>query len=320
MIDKLELRIPGRTQFSPPFAALYRDLSSDEKMNPFKSAQHYVKSGDLRLLGYPCILHIHCTRDKQGNHKLELVDTADMSVAAMRNEVERIFDVDSRQLGLMRLDLAADVPGVPIPWFAQHARVKYKRWTADVGKIEFAQMGKGQIETLYFGKRPNCFRIYDKIAELRHQYAQLRRRESDAAETPSFLEEFGYPETGFVLTRVERQIGGSRFPALLDQFSSLRRLPAFNPFANLELQSFDESPAPSIEDFGVIEYLAGLGARSAAMDMGLHRFRSFLNKHPPRNANRILRRMQPFLPREVGTDSKKLFEIYQESVNRQLAA
>jgi hypothetical protein len=320
MIDKLEVRIPGRTRFSPQFAELYRDLSSDEKMNPFKSAQHYTKSGDLRGFGYPSILHMHCTRDKEGNHKLELVDTGDMSLSAMGHEIERVFDVDCRHLGLMRIDLAADVPGVSIPWFAQHARVKWKRWTADVGKIEFTQMGMGQIETLYFGKRPNCFRIYDKIAEFHHQYARMLRRESDASETPTFLAQFGYPETGFVLTRVERQIGGSRIPAQIEQFNNLRKLEAFNPFENLELSSIAECPAPSIDEYGLMDFLAGTGARLIVADMGMHRFRALLNKHSPGNATRILRKMQPFLPRDVGTDAKKLFEIYQESVIRQLAA
>ncbi|MEP6539596.1 MAG: hypothetical protein ABJF23_29945 [Bryobacteraceae bacterium] len=320
MIDKLEVRIPSRTQFSSQFSGLYRDISSDEKVNPFKTAQHYIKAGDLRAFGYPAILHIHCTRDKQGNHKLELIDTADLSLSAMGREIERVFDVSCRRLGLMRIDLAADVPSVPISWFASHARVRWKQWTADVGHLEFAQMGRQKIETLYFGKRPNCFRIYDKLAELHHQYAQLLRRASDAAEIPTFVEKFGYPETGFVLTRVERQIGGSRIPAQIEQFDNLRKLAAFNPFENLELSCGGQSLPPSIDDYGLMAYLAGMGARVAVEEMGMHRFRSLLNRHSAGNATRILRKVRDFLPCGAGIDSKKLFMTYQESVSRQLAA
>ena len=64
------------------------------------------------------------------------------------------------------------------------------------------------VETVYFGKRPNCYRIYDKIAEFRYQFARLKPDEG--LEKPPFEELYGYPETGVILTRVERQIGGGR--------------------------------------------------------------------------------------------------------------
>src|SRR5215472_11455564 len=44
---------------------------------------------------------MHCTRDKKGNHKVELLDTGAMSYAAMHNEVERIFDLDAARLPVM---------------------------------------------------------------------------------------------------------------------------------------------------------------------------------------------------------------------------
>src|SRR5262249_13976962 len=156
-----------------------------------------------------------------------------MSYAGMQNEIERIFDIDARRLPLMRLDLAADVRDVSVDWFVRHVRARFKRWACDIGQVEceasqYARMGLQQIQTYYLGKRPNCFRVYDKLAEYRHQYAKLTRRASDAAELPTFEEAYGYPETGLILTRVERQMGGGRVPACIDTFGKLKASAAFN--------------------------------------------------------------------------------------------
>src|ERR1700730_10546918 len=108
----------------------------------------------------------------------------------------------------------------------------YKRFAAEIGKQEYMRMGMKTAETLYFGKRPNCVRIYNKITEFQHQYRQLQRRSSDAAEIPPFEEIYGYPERGVTLTRVERQIG-SRMPKTVQTFGDFRSLPDFNPFVHL---------------------------------------------------------------------------------------
>ncbi len=50
-----------------------------------------------------------------------------MSYAAMLGEVERVYRVDARGLEGMRIDLCAGVESVPVPWFHQHLRVKWKR-------------------------------------------------------------------------------------------------------------------------------------------------------------------------------------------------
>ena len=176
VIDKVEVRIPARTQFSDTFRHLYAEHSGDVKV--FRPSQHYVRAGDLRSLGHPAILHIHCIHEKHGNHKLELVDTGEMKFIDMQKEILRIFDIEPSHLDLMRIDLAADVPGVPVRWFARNARAKWKQWLAQLGEIEYAEMGRRKVQTLYFGKRPNCFRIYDKISELRHQYDQMLRKAS----------------------------------------------------------------------------------------------------------------------------------------------
>ena len=317
VIDKVEVRIPAATQFSKDFSSLYRAHSGDEKI--FHSSKHYLRVGDLRTLGYSAVLHAYCRHDKSGNHKLELVDAGEMSFLTMQKEILRVFDIDPWHLDLMRIDLAADVPGVPVGWFARNARVKWKQWIARLGKLEYAEMGRRKIQTVYFGKRPNCFRIYDKISELLHQYDQMVRKASDAAEIPTFEEMFKYPAAGFVLTRVERQIAGGRIPPRIGKLGKLRRLQDFNPYSSLELLA-GGCPEPNIDDYGVIEYFAGIGLRAKADEIGLHELRSLINGHSRGNASRILRRFGAFLPAEPGIDAGELFRRYQESVRRQMAA
>jgi hypothetical protein len=264
---------------------------------------------------------MYCLHGSKGNHKLELLDTGDLSYQRIQREIQQVFDIDPWHLGLMRIDLAADVPGVPVRWFARNARVKWKQWVAEMGKTEteYAEMGRRKVETLYFGKRPNCFRIYDKISELRHQYDQMVRKASDAAEVPTFEEKFKYPESGFVLTRVERQLAGGRVPQRIDTIGKLRRLPEYNPFDPLEVVS-GTCPEPNMSDYDITEYFTGIGLRATTDEIGLHRLRSLLNQRSRGNASRIIRKYGDFLPREGGIDEGQIFQRYRESVSRQLAA
>ncbi len=323
MIDKVEVRVPAQAQFSKEFGSLYRELRCS-RVDPFRDSRHYTSAGDLRPFGYEAILHMGCTRDKKGNHKLELLDTGTMSYAGMHNEIERVFDLDARRLDLMRLDLAADVRAVPVEWFMRHVRARYKQWVCDIGQVdseirEYARMGRQQVQTFYLGKRPNCFRIYDKIAEYHHQYTQLTRRASDAAELPSFEEAYGYPERGVTLTRVERQMGGGRVPAHIDTFGKLKASAAFNPFERLDFLASGVQE-PRIENYGLIQYAVGMWLRERAEDIGIHRLRALVNKHSGGHASRTFQEYREFLPSEGGITAERLYAIYQESVGRQLAA
>lgn len=316
MLDKVEVRIPAETQFSKEFACLYRDCAGDPKL--FHQSRHYVRAGDLRKVGHPAILHMYCQHDKAGNHKLELIDTGEMSYRDVQREIMRIFEIDPWHLGLMRIDLAADVPGIPVQWFARNARVKWKQWIARIGKIEYAEMGRRKVETVYFGKRPNCFRIYDKISELRHQYDEILRRASDA-EVPSFSEMFKYPETGFTLTRLERQIAGGRVPERINTIGKLRFLAEFNPFEALELHAGDYHE-PDIDQYGIIEYFAGLGLRAKVDEVGMQETRAIVSAHSRGNTSRIFRRFASFLPGGNGISIEQLKDRYEQSIRRQLAA
>lgn len=316
MIDKLDVRIPGQIGYAKPFKALFREMlySGD---HPFRPAQHYKSVGDLRPLGYQAILHLGNRHGGGGANKIELLDAGTMSLAGMQHEIERIFDVDSRRLGVMRLDLAADVEGVPVAWFAENVRAIWKRHVADFSQVDCLQIGKKEIETIYFGKRPNCFRIYNKIAEWRHQYARMRKRAN--ADTPPFEEVFGYPETGVVLTRVERQIGGARIPGAVSTVGDLRALARFNPFDRLQFLAGGEAD-PSVEEHGFEKYAIGMFLRDRVQKEGIHRVRAWLNRYAHKNAARLMDRYGDFLPANVEFNPARLLESYRDSISRQLAA
>lgn len=259
MIDKVELRIPNFIHFAGPFNRLFRDLRNDPK-GPFHPSQHYMTVGDLRDFGYPAILHMHNVHDKRGNHKLELVETGAMAYSQMRHEIERVFAVNTNRDGLelMRLDLAADIEGVPVSWFERNIQAKWKRFTAGIGTIgepvEFSEMGSKGIQTFYFGRRPNVFRIYDKVAERQYRYrqwiARARRRGTPDAEIPTFEQMFGHSESSFILTRVERQMAAGKVPEVLSTFVSCVVPPSLTPLQVSFLQvSAGQSPTPTITIF-----------------------------------------------------------------------
>jgi hypothetical protein len=327
MIDKVDVRVPSDAPYSRTFNALYKEIRNDPK-GPFRPGRHYLASADLQQYGHPVILHTHCLHGKRGDHKLELIDTGKMAYSEMVQEITRVFNIPGEDLGLMRLDLAADVPGVPVAWFEQHVRAKFKRWTADIGKydseVQFATMGKRGVETVYFGRRPNVFRIYNKIAEFRAQYSQqmalLRRDGVNETDLPGFPETYGYPETGLVLTRVERQIGAGRTLQQIGKFGNLRDLPFFNPFEALVFIDVGK-PQPNPDDYDFSTFATGMFVRQLVHERGFHRAKQFLNQYSKRNTNRILKRVSDFLPSdEVLICSEKLLDIYKASVSRQLAA
>lgn len=293
------------------------------KGDPFRQSKHYVSVADLRPFGISAILHSSCLHG-EGNHKIELVETGRMHYSEMLAEVERVFDINPCTLELMRIDLAADVEGVEVPWFHEHMRVKWKRWGCEYGRVEVSRMGHVELQTLYFGRRPNCLRVYNKVAEWRKQYAARRRAaERDNTTIASFEETYCWPESGRSLTRVERQIAGGRVPAAIGRLGAAPRgLPAFQPFEAVDLLACSgEASAPPPEGGeGIEQWLAGMQIRALVTDWGIQRTRAFLNRHGHRNGGRILDKYASFLPAGGGISTTRLQEIYQSSVERQLAA
>ena len=322
MIDKLELRIPCDAPFHPEFNRLYSELRANPKIDPFRRSRHYELVGDLRPYGYDVILNMHYRWGKVGNHKLELVGTGQMSYARMINEIEEIFQIDAMRLGVMRVDLAADVNGIPVGWFQERVKARHKQFIAEFGSAEFVEMGRGGIQTLYFGRRPNLFRIYDKVAEYKDQFQKMTRQLDSALPKPTFEQTYRIPEDGYVLTRVERQIGGGRVPEQLATVADLRRAPDFRPFDALGIITGGEAE-PNPDHYTFEHYCTGMYLRDLAQRHGMHVAIRFITRYSNRNTKWALEKYRDFLPQEhedemVNTDY--LNEVYRHSVTRQLAA
>src|SRR5207253_2435537 len=110
VIDKLEVRVSSAAEFTKEFESLFLSAALHQ-------SRHYKIVTDLRAYGYDSILHYCCRYGKEHNHKLELVDTAAMTLADMAQEIESVFRVDTDELAIMRLDLAVDIQGIGVPWF-----------------------------------------------------------------------------------------------------------------------------------------------------------------------------------------------------------
>lgn len=322
VIDKLELRVPSHAIYTADFGILYSELRTGQGKDPFHGTRHYVAVADLRPYGFDVILHAHCKHGTQGNHKLELVETGRKSFKELVSEINRIFVVDAMQLATMRVDLTADVVGIPVSFFQDALRAAYKQVANDIEKADhFVRMGRGEIQTLYLGSRPNCFRIYNKIAELKKQYATLKRNKTEEQALPTFEELYGFPSEGFVLTRVERQYGGARIPAELSTLRLLKEnAPTFDPFSSLEFVAGGR-PEPDPDGYDLMKYLAGKGLRQLIQEQGMQRTRKFVNKKSKGNGARTFRELGDFLPTSLdGFGVPDLTRQYRSSLQRQLQA
>jgi len=322
VIDKLDLRIPRHAPFSPAFQRLYRELREMEK-GPFHPSKHYEYAGDLREYGHHVRLSVYCQMDKVGNHKLELIDVGLMSRNEILREIDQIFEVDSGRLGIMRVDFAVDVPNLALQWFRETVRVEHKRFRAAVtGERFFSEMGNGNIQTLYFGKRPNLIRIYDKHAECQEQYRVLVRKLGKDVEPPSFESVFGMSDQNSILTRVERQIG-TRIPAEVGTLRNVMKSgAAFRPFAKLRI--IDHAPTPEPDSEVSFETrCTGLYLRGLAQNEGMQAANAFISKHSNGNASWVRRKYLPFLASNssgVGLTEADLQRRFEESLTRQMSA
>lgn len=236
MVDKLDLRVPRRTGFTSSFDRLYPQIRSMEK-SPLRGSKYYDVAGDLREFGYDVRLNLFCRMQKSADHKIEVLDVGTKNRAQILREVSSIFDTDPAALEVMRVDLTVDVEEVPLSWFREAVRVSHKRWRAGItGERFFGEMGNRNIQTLYYGKRPNLFRIYDKMAEYRAAYQRLARTLKNQ-QPPPFQDLYGRRLDGPALTRVERQLGGRVPPKLSTLQKVMEGGRDFKPFETFKFAS-----------------------------------------------------------------------------------
>lgn len=298
----------------------------------------YALRIDLREYGRHSMLHFGFKHQHNHPHKLELLDTGKMGFSGMLDEITSVFQVDPLSLEIMRVDFAVDIPGVPVTWFREHVRARLKQWAAGIFVMQESEMGRRELQSFYLGKRPNCFRIYNKLKEQEKQYAdylssyrkEFRRKSGKEwakqgtkpeYPPPMSFEEMFPPIEHKVLTRVERQIGGSRLPKPLSTVASLKNLDDFNPFAPIEIYG-ECGPMPTVEEVGLHRLVSGRGYRDLFRELGEHEFRSFLNLHSPGNAARVIREYGAFIyaDRKREVTNEILWQQFRESYAKQLVA
>jgi hypothetical protein len=349
LIDKLDSRVPSMTPFTPRFEKVIFQLRCGS-IPPFRPSKFYRFVGDLRKdFDLDAILHLEY-KFGEGTHKIEIIDAGKKTLREMEEIISSVFVVDPSTLEFMRVDFAADVEGIPVSWFQDNTTFQYKRFSSRIEKameteLEFIGMNSAQAQSLYAGRKPNCIRIYNKIAELQRQWRKIvnnyHRFNRGMAEfdmtdeqryygqriPPTFeqfcrIEGFEYSE-GLILTRIERQIGGDRFPPELSTIGDLRRVPDFNPFSGLRLISTNgvsELPPPT--EVGIRDWLAAKGLQELKKEMGgAQPAFAFVRKHGRGNGSRILDSLVPHLPKaERYLTSESLFQTYRDTTRKQVPA
>jgi hypothetical protein len=312
------------TQFRPIPREFILESRHFEKSSRTMRSGRYEWVTDLRPAGIDALLHYSLKREEndphEGEHKLELLDTGFKTFAAILDQIDQTIEVPTSDLELMRIDLCADFHGVPVDWFFNRLRVRFKRVCYEMGLLKYQRIGKAGIETITAGRRPNIVRAYDKVAEHRHQLRRLNRKRSDADKL-TLQSAFGIPENE-TITRIERQFGGGRIPFQIDCLGKLPTLSAFNPFTNIEIVNGSGAGIPTIAECGFDVWVTGTRLRELRDEMGAQQFNRWLNVNSTGNGARYRKRYAQFLEPDFDgqVTSDTLFEVYRASMEKQLAA
>ena len=170
MIDRLELRIP-------------LDVPRREKnwgkyvARPAKLSSPYATTLDADAA---LALRVHFNhrvpmpKDKM-HVKVDFTDTRLLSAADLLSRLTSLFRIqgdEALSFQIARIDFAADVHGVPVEWFKRNCRVKRKR---NPRSYEDSKLDtwKGSVTSVEFGKRPEFYRIYNRVAEKRARGADV---------------------------------------------------------------------------------------------------------------------------------------------------
>lgn len=240
------------------------------------------------------MLHHSCRFN--GNHKLQVLKAATQSIEQMQETISRVFDCDPRQLPLARIDLAADVIGIPLDWFLERMCVPRKRRIRVFGLTRDRSRKLGG--TVHFGIGADVIRLYDKASEL----------ESKSGRAASVA-----------MTRVERQLRSGRIPPVLAKIENLwKNVTSFNPFSSIVFLSGGKSQ-PNIEDYSLGQYLEGTGLRQLIYTSGAAGAWNILNAGSHGNAKRKIRSLRDFLPSDAdGFQIPDLFALHLESLRYQV--
>lgn len=323
VIDKADLRVPRNVPFTREFQEIYEASQRGEKQ-PWSSSRYFASTADLRAFGYDVRLHMYSTLTPEPIHKLEIYDAGDKTFLQMKQLSASIFDLDPEALSLMRVDLCADVHGVDVGWFKRHTFVKAKQTNREFGTaMPYQTLRKGKAETLYAGAKPNQFRFYNKAAERMVRWlwhARQLARQAPGIEPTPYEVLYGH-SADTVITRVERQIAGRDLQRIgLIDFAALRSTPELSPFEKVMFYE-QVTGEPSLEEFGLLRWSAGMYTRQMVQDHGLAATRGWLHEKLGRNVYREWKHFEPFLripDSGTGITSAGLLKAYQASALKQI--
>lgn len=267
---------------------------------PYLGRQNYATSLDLRGEGVDALLH--ASHRRTGNHKLELQSCDQMSYEEMFEVIRTVVDEDASGLRLMRVDFSADVPGYDVAWFRERACVPRVRCHEIYGSR--SRRGHAQVESLCYGSFPNRLHIYNKLEEARVHRTHSASKFAQFTTLPT------------VLTRVERQLAGSKLPDFIKTLGDLPRAIHFDPFEKLQLLHPSDTPG-KIKPKTVSKILAAEGLQHRIARDGLQAVRLQINQSSLGNASRIIGSLL-----DLAADPGKpdLFEIYLQETQAQLRA
>jgi hypothetical protein len=156
-----------------------------------------------------------------------------------------------------RIDLNADIVGVPVYFYRQSVRIPRKRKAVECGT--FAQsFNSAGVETYGVGRSPDLTRFYNKIKEL----------DSKGTDTAAFPP---------VLTRVEREMQYRKCPVATAE--DIPKLQNYRPFDNLQFFVTPQIAALQRLDHPDSFYKQYVVSKMAE-DFGMHETARILNKSP----------------------------------------
>jgi hypothetical protein len=302
MIDRLELRIPLDVPKRAKNWVKY-------PLHPAKLGSPYATTLDADAA---LALRVHFNHRvpiaKEKMHlKVDFTDTRLLSAEDLLLRLTSLFRIqgdEALSFQIARIDFAADVYGVPVEWFKRNCRVKRKR---NPRSYEDSKLDtwKGRVTSVEFGKRPEFYRIYNRVAEKRARGADvLYDGMFSAAPAPT-------------VTRVERQCSGRAIPREVATLGALFEHGAdVIPFPNLVCRR-TEVKYLSTEDWKPQQWLMSLGLESAVQELGEAVVRARLNRTG--NANRIFEKYSDLLHiASPGVTEERLREIYRRGTIKQL--
>lgn len=347
MIDKLDLRVPEFTAPGPLLERPVMELKRSGHHPLFRPSKYYQYVCDLREpFDLDAVVHLNYRYGRE-NHKIEIINAGKKTLDEMGRIVRELFLVDPDSLQVMRIDVAADVPGISVSWFKDHGYVSRKRFSSRIEKshefeLQFVAMSNATSQTLYAGKRPNLMRIYDKLGEWRVQWSKLVRHCArhnagmtgmDLTEEQRYFGQLVAPtfaeycmaqnydiRAANILTRVERQIGG-RVPLEFATMGVLRHAHELSPFTGLHLRP-DTAPdwyLNPAKGVSIRDHYAAIGLDVVQQALGSYQnAKQFTYQHAKGNGKRILDSLTERRPNSrTSLSQEQLHDLYRESTRPQ---